>query len=590
MYVPAGRWYDLRSVDPVEGPAHVLASAGLDDDLPIYARGGSIVPMGPAMQWSDERPVDPLTLHVYVGEDGRATGALYEDDGVTNAYRDGAFSVTTLEAARAHDGMRVEGTVRGRLRRPRAASRSSSTTDEVTSGRRWRTNRNGRSSSAMTTRTARADDAPMGNETNWAGNHVYQVDCILEPRSVEELQEMVRSAHALRVVGSRHSFNDIVDSGGDLVSLDGLTPSIEIDRAAGTVTIEGPVRYGELSRTLDAAGFGLHNLASLPHISVAGACATGTHGSGDSTGSLATAVTALEIVRADGEIERFVADDAGPFSGAVVSLGALGVVIRMTLAVEPRFDIAQVVYEDVPLETFLGSFDEITASAYSVSAFTDWSGPVFHQLWLKSRVGAEPELPAEPSPEERFGGRLAERDLHPIPGYPADACTVQRGIAGPWHDRLPHFRLDHVPSAGDELQTEYLLDRRDLPAALEVLQDLRTRIALLVFVSEVRTIASDDLWLSPSQGRHSAAIHFTWRPDWPGVRDLLPAIEAALEPFEPRPHWGKLFTMAPEVVAARYPHRAAFVEMASQLDPRGVFRNPFVDRYVFQPGAANVSG
>ncbi len=154
-------------------------------------------------------------------------------------------------------------------------------------------------------------------------------------------------------------------------------------------------------------------------------------------------------------------------------------------------------------------------------------------------------------------------------------------MPGPWHERLPHFRLDHVPSAGDELQTEYMLDRRHLGAALEALAGLRARIAPLVFTSEIRTIAADELWLSPSQGRSSVALHFTWRPDWPAVRELLPAIEGALDPFEPRPHWGKLFTMAPEVVASRYPRRPAFVELASRLDPEGVFRNAFVDRYVF---------
>jgi xylitol oxidase len=421
------------------------------------------------------------------------------------------------------------------------------------------------------------------NETNWAGNHTYRARALLEPRTLDELQEVVRSSSALRVLGSRHAFNDITDTTGDLVSLIRLPAEVRLAGAAQTVTISGPVRYGELSRELDAAGFALPNLASLPHISVAGACATGTHGSGDGNRNLASSVTALELVRADGEIERLAATDVdGRFTGSVVSLGALGVVTGMTLAIEPRFEVAQVVYQDVDLATFVERFDEISSSAYSVSAFTDWTRPSFHQVWLKSRLsGGDAADGVEVTPVERFGGRLVERDVHPIPGYPADACTTQRGIPGPWHERLPHFRLDHVPSAGNELQTEYLIDRADLGPALEALQRLRSRIEPLVFVSEVRTIAADELWLSPSYRRASAAIHFTWRPDWPQVRELLPVIESALDPFEPRPHWGKLFTMAPDVVGSRYPRRSDFARLATTLDPHGTFRNEFVDRYIF---------
>jgi xylitol oxidase len=424
----------------------------------------------------------------------------------------------------------------------------------------------------------------MASETNWAGNHTYRARALLEPRTLDELQDVVRSSSMLRVLGSRHAFNDIVDTAGDLVSLVRMPSEVRLDPAAQTVTVGGPVRYGELSQALDAAGFALANLASLPHISVAGACATGTHGSGDGNRNLASSVTALELVRADGEIERLAATDGdGRFIGSVVSLGALGVVTSMTLAIEPRFEVAQVVYEEVDLATLVERFDEISSSAYSVSAFTDWTRPSFHQVWLKSRLAGADDAAdvADAAPAQRFGGRLAERDVHPIPGYPTDACTVQRGIAGPWHERLPHFRLDHVPSAGNELQTEYLIDRQDLGRALEALQRLRSRIEPLVFVSEVRTIGADELWLSPSYGRASAAIHFTWRPDWPRVRELLPAIESALDPFEPRPHWGKLFTMAPDVVQSRYPRRSDFVQLANTLDPRGTFRNEFVDRYIF---------
>ena len=418
----------------------------------------------------------------------------------------------------------------------------------------------------------------MNELTNWAGNHVYRARGLLEPRSLDELQGIVRRSEQLRVLGSRHSFNDLVDTTGELVSLGRLPAEIAIDEHAATARVPAQVRYGDLSQRLDAAGFAIPNLASLPHISVAGACATGTHGSGDAVGNLATAVSAIELVRADGELVRMSrVDDADRLETAVVGLGALGVVVGLTLELERRFSVRQRVYEGLSLATFMDRFDEITASAYSVSFFTDWTDASFHQVWLKTIAVGNSDEP----PVELFGARQAVADLHPIRGFPADACTTQRGVPGPWHHRLPHFRLDHTPSAGAELQSEYLIDRRHIGAAVEAVQRLHARVAPLVYVSEIRTVAADELTLSPSYRRSSAAIHFTWKPDWPAVRGVLPDIERALEPFEPRPHWGKLFTMAPEVVASRYPHRQPFAALADQLDPAGTFRNDFVNRFVF---------
>ena len=334
------------------------------------------------------------------------------------------------------------------------------------------------------------------------------------------------------------------------------------------------------ARSSNSEGFALANLASLPHISVAGSCATGSHGSGVRNANLAAAAAALEIVRADGELERIDRATAGDvLHGAVVSLGALGVVTSVTLEVEPTFRMRQDVYEDLALSDLVDHFDEIVSAAYSVSLFTDWSGPSFHQVWLKSRL--EEEGGAKVPARDLFGARLADRDLHPIRGLPAEACTPQMGRPGPWHERLPHFRLDHTPSAGDELQSEYLVARADAVAALLALEGLRDRLSPLVLVSEIRTVAADELWLSPAYRRDSVAIHFTWRPDVRRVGDLLPDVEAALEPFEPRPHWGKLFATDAQVLRSRYERRRDFVALAHRLDPDGKFRNAFVDQYVF---------
>lgn len=428
-------------------------------------------------------------------------------------------------------------------------------------------------------------DRPAGL-TNWAGNHAYVAARLHEPQSIEELQAIVRHAPSLRVLGSRHSFNDIADTTGDLVALGRMPRRFDLDPAAGTVTVDGGVRYGVLCEPLDAAGFALHNLASLPHISVAGACATATHGSGDRSGNLATAVRALDVVTADGEIVVFDRErDPGEFTGAVVALGGLGVVTSLTLELQLAFQMRQDVYEDLPLSAVEDHFEEIVSSADSVSLFSEWHGPSFEHVWLKRRVRNGERY--EPPPE-MFGATRATVPIHPIKRMSADASTEQLGVVGPWHARLPHFRMDHTPSAGDELQSEYLIPRQHAVEALLAIDAIRERFAGLLQVSEVRTIAADQLWMSTAFGRPSVAIHFTWQPDGEGVRRVLPAIEGALAPFEPRPHWGKVFTMPADAVRSSYPKLPQFAALLQRHDPNGKFRNAFLSRYIFgdePPGA-----
>jgi xylitol oxidase len=413
---------------------------------------------------------------------------------------------------------------------------------------------------------------------NWAGNVRYRAARRHAPRSVEEVQEIVRSTERVRAIGSRHSFSDVADTSGDLLSLEEMPRVVDVDADSRTVRIDGAIRYGELGPVLEAAGLALHNLASLPHISVAGACATATHGSGDRLGNLATAVAALEIVTSDGELASLTRDhDRGSFPGAVVAVGGLGVVTRLTLDLLPTYRMRQHVYADLPFGAVVEHFDEITQAADSVSLFTRWAGPTVDQLWLKRRVVQDEP---EDVPGTLYGGVLATAQQHPIRGFPPDACTPQLGAAGPWHERLPHFRLDHTPSAGNELQSEYLVPRERAGAALEAIHGLGECVAPLVLVSEVRTVAADDLWLSTAFGRPSVGIHFTWMPTWDGVRRVLPLVEAALAPFEPRPHWGKLFTMPADEVGARYPRLPQFQDLRRRYDPNGKFSNPFLDRYL----------
>jgi alditol oxidase len=412
---------------------------------------------------------------------------------------------------------------------------------------------------------------------NWAGNYAYRARRLHEPRSIDELQQLVRTSTSLRAIGSRHSFNDVADTHGDLVSVASMPRIFELNRSTQTVAVDGGTRYGDFCAPLDRAGFALHNLGSLPHISVAGSCATGTHGSGVTNGNLATAVVAAEIVRGDGELVVVTPAEPRSLRAAAVSIGCLGVITRLTLAAEPAYHMQQDVFEDLPLDAFVDHFPEIVGVGDSVSFFTRWSGQAIDQVWVKRRV--DPATTLEQL--DLFGATAATRQRHPIPGFPPEACTPQLGVPGPWFERLPHFRMDHTPSSGDELQSEYFVGREHAIEAFLALHSIREAIAPLIQVSEIRSIAEDDLFLSPATGQPSIAFHFTWLPDWPSVRELLPLIERALEPFDPRPHWGKLFTLPPETVRAGYASLSDFVAVAEAFDPAGTFRNAFVDRYVF---------
>ena len=377
--------------------------------------------------------------------------------------------------------------------------------------------------------------------TNWSGNYRYHATELLTPRTVAELQQRVASATHCKALGTRHSFQSIADTPGAQISLEHLR-EIHLDPAARQLTAEAGVTYAALAPWPPQRGFALHNLASLPHISVAGACATATHGSGIRNGNLATAVSAIEIVTADGELRRFSRADHPDFPGAVVALGALGIAVRLTLDVEPSFEVAQTVYENLPFAALEKDFLDVFSAAYSVSLFTDWQQPRATQVWLKRRIGAL-ALPTPP-PEFR-GAKLAASDRHPLPAHDPVHCTKQCNAPGPWQERLPHFRTDFTPSSGAELQTEYVVPIDDAYPAIRAVEPLASRIAPLLYVSEFRTIAEDDLWLSPCYGRPCFALHFTWKPEWPAVQKLLPSIEAALAPFGALPHWCKLCGVVP---------------------------------------------
>jgi xylitol oxidase len=405
--------------------------------------------------------------------------------------------------------------------------------------------------------------------TNWAGNVSIGAARVHRPSSVAELQDLVASSDQLRVLGSGHSFNRIADTTGDLVLMTSMPPLLEVEGSSAIVG--GGVRYAELYQALYAAGLALPNTGSLPHISVAGAASTGTHGSGDTNRNLASTVSAVELVTATGDLVTLSRDDPD-FPGAVLALGALGVVTRLTVDAIPSYEVRQDVYLDLPRSDFDSVFEQILGAAYSVSAFLDWHHPVIAQVWLKQRIGDAPV--SEP---EWHGARRATEPVHPVPGMPADHTTQQLGVPGPWHERMPHFRIEFTPSSGDELQSEYLVPRRHGLAALHALDGLRKRLKPVLQIAEIRTVAADDLWLSPCYQTGCVAFHFTWRPDWPAVSPVLSAIEDALAPYDARPHWGKLFHSLPRHL---FPRLDDFRRLRAGLDPAGKFTNPLLDSWL----------
>jgi len=418
----------------------------------------------------------------------------------------------------------------------------------------------------------------MTRLTNWAGNVSFSTDTLHQPSSLSELRALVANNDRVRTLGTGHSFNQIADcaEAGLLVSLGRLPRTIELDPAAGTVTVGGGVRYGELTAALASSGLALANLGSLPHISVAGACATGTHGSGDGNRVLADAVRAFTLLTADGSLVRLDRDDPD-FAGTVIGLGRLGVVVELTLQLVPQYQIYQYVYDDLPLSTLAEQFGAIAGAGYSVSLFSRWQQDRIDQVWLKSTT-------ARPAGEPFFGARPAGGARHPVPGGDTAYTTQQLGVPGPWHQRLPHFRLEFTPSSGEELQSEYFVGRQHAVAAIGVLHGLAEQLAPVLQIAELRTVAADQLWLSPCYRTDRVALHFTWIDDADRVRPVLRELEARLADLDAVPHWAKLFELEPVRLAELHPRLADFGRLIQRFDPAGKFGNAWTRRYLPEPG------
>lgn len=406
--------------------------------------------------------------------------------------------------------------------------------------------------------------------TNWAKSYRYAFRDCFRPASMDALRSAVAAAPRIKVLGSRHSFNPIADGDVALV-LDRMPPDPKISDDRTSVSIAGHATYGDLAKFLADHGLAVHNLASLPHISIAGAIATATHGSGSGNGNLATAVSALDFVTADGSILTVRRGDPD-FDGMVVHLGALGVVTRVTLDLRPAFDVTQTIYEGLTAQSLNDNLDAILDAGYSVSVFTTWRSDSA-QIWVKDTASTA-AIPAT-----LHGTAPATIKRHPILDMDPVNATDQLSVPGLWSDRLPHFKMGFTPSNGDEIQSEFHVPRAHGAAAIDALTKVRDTFAPMIQVTEFRAVAADRLWLSPQYARATLSMHFTWLPDAAGVNAAVRHVEEALAPFSALPHWGKVFS--PADIGARYPMIAKFGALRDRLDPTGKFSNPWLEEIVF---------
>ena len=409
---------------------------------------------------------------------------------------------------------------------------------------------------------------------NWSGNIEYRPAEIARPSSISELQKVVADSSNVRAYGSGHSFNTLADTDGTLIAFSEFDKNIEIDSSKMLVRVPAGVRYGEVAPKLHANGFALRNMGSLPHITVVGATSTGTHGSGVGNKNLSGSIAEIELITATGDAITL---DQSELPAARVALGSIGIIHHLTLDIVPTYDVAQTVYFDLPFVQLISNLDAILSAGYSVSVLSMWGDEFVDQVWVKSKIGTNPVL----TQNEWFGAKLATRKSNPIREADSAAATEQFGLPGPWFERLPHFKLDFTPSFGEELQTEYFIDRKDAPAALNAIYKIREELSELIMVCEMRTVAQDENWLSEAYGRETFVFHFTWRPNIPAVEKLLLKIEASLEPFKARPHWGKVFTNNAFDFSSLYPKFNSFITYRGTYDPSRKFVNKLLETWGF---------
>lgn len=274
----------------------------------------------------------------------------------------------------------------------------------------------------------------------------------------------------------------------------------------------------------------------------------------------------MQLISPDGDLIDV--DRSHPdFDGMVIALGALGPVVRITLDIEPSYQVQQDGYANLSWDAIVGHFDQVSNAGYSVSVMTMWAEPSARQVWVKTRLG-----------DDHPRTNLADLGATPIPvadlGHGANMNPF--GSPGPWSRRLPHFRLDSTPSRGHEIQVEWMVPRSAFPGVALSLREHGDLIDSMLVITELRTVAGDDQWLSPTQGQDVVGVHFTCNPDTDRVLSVLHVIEPILLAAGGRPHWGKFFLASAAELAPRYPQLDRWLRLRDRFDPGHKFGNAFI--------------
>lgn len=400
---------------------------------------------------------------------------------------------------------------------------------------------------------------------NWGGNFNYSTQNIQYPRSVAEVQQIVKNAGKLRVVGSRHSFSKIADSECTMLSTIGLNKIIGINGSIPSVTVQGGLTYTDLLTSLNTAGFALPNLASLAEISVGGAASTNAHGTGVANQALANHIRSMEIVLANGSLLTIGPNDPR-LKGMAAGLGAFGVVTQLELKLVPAFNITTYTYVNMPVQNSYENFAALQNMGFGVLLVNMFTAP---DAWNIAIVYARSDANNTAMlTSNLFGGTLVSQTTQP--SYLALLSIAQIGLSG----------VD-----GNEIQTEYFVPISKAVEAIKAVTAVANSTNIfpsLATAFVIRTIASDDLWMSEYYGNDTmVAIHFSWQNNVTAVEAVLPQLERAMIPYGARPHWGKMFTMEPEDFLPHYPKVNEFKKLAEQLDPKGKFRNEFLEENVW---------
>jgi FAD/FMN-containing dehydrogenase len=393
--------------------------------------------------------------------------------------------------------------------------------------------------------------------TNWVGNQSFTPARIASPRSEDELATLVRQAAGagmhVRVAGAGHSFTPVAQTDGLLIEMAQLTGVTATDPVRRRVTVRAGTPIHDLYQPLWDAGLALRNQGDIDTQQIAGAVATATHGSGISNGSLSTVVRGVRLVCADGSIREIGEQDPRLLRAAQVSIGTLGAVSELELAVTDAYRLTEEVglwrWEDV-----LERFDELVRGHRHFGFFwmpTEESGALYNL----QRHGEETF--ADRCYVKLFDEAPPDRPDSARPGRRTDRCyRIYPMVYSPNFHELEYFvALEHGREALEAMRELMLASQPDA-----------------IYPLEVRTVGPDDAYLSPSQGTATTVISVSGTPGtdyWAYLR----SVDALLAPYRPRVHWGKLHFLTPEQLHERYPEAAEFIAVRRELDPEGVFLN-----------------